>query len=416
MIGKFAAGLVAVLLALGPWLGAGVLAQQKDVIKIGMTNSFSGPLARSSTKTWQGMMVWEAWVNARGGIFVKDLNKKLPVKIVYYDDETKRENLIRLYERLATTDQVDFFFAPWGSGQTFVVAALAEKYKKIMIAHTGSAPNIYEQGNKFLIQGLIQSQVFGRPYVELIEKVDPKYKRLAMVWEDHLFPKSTAELTRAYAEKHGYQIVLFEKFPFGATDITPVLTKVKDVKPDHLYLLANIEGTILAVRQAAELKVQARSIGILDNGMVYYKDALGGKILEDIVGPVEWDTSVSYPINYGPSNKEFIELHKKRFPDAKDAFDNHTPLGLTTGLFLQKAIEEAGTLDSAKVRQVFCTMKVVTLVGPHQWDCATGKMNEPQEGGPPTIVTQWRADGSTVTVWPLPYGDVSKLRFPKKPF
>lgn len=414
MKGRLAAGVVGILFLLGTWLGEGAWAQQKDVIKVGMTNSFSGPLARSSTKTWQGVMVWEAWVNAKGGIFVKDLNKKLPVKIIFYDDETKRENLTRLYERLATSDQVDFFFSPWGSGQTFVVAALSEKYKKLMIAHTASAPRIYEQGNKYLIQGLIQSQVFGRPYVELIEKVDPQHKRLAMVWEDHLFPKSTAELTKEYAEKRGYQIVLFEKFPFGATDITPVLSKVKEVKPDHLYLLANIEGTILGVRQAAELKVSARSIGILDNGMVYYKEALGGKVLEDIVGPVEWDTSVSYPINYGPDNKEFLEWHAKRFP--RDTFDNHTPLGLNVGLFLQKAIEEAGTLDSAKVRQVFCGMKIVTLVGPHQWECETGKMKEPQDGGPPTIVTQWRADGSTVTVWPAPYGDLTKLRFPKKPF
>jgi branched-chain amino acid transport system substrate-binding protein len=413
MKAQLVAGVVAMLFLFAPWLGEAP-AQQKDVIKIGMTNSFSGPLARSSTKTWQGVMVWEAWVNAKGGIFVKDLNRKLPVKIVYYDDETKRENLIRLYERLATTDQVDFFFAPWGSGQTFVVAALSEKYKKLMIAHTGSSPSIYEHGNKYLIQGLIQSQVFGRPYVEMLEKVDPTHKRLAMVWEDHLFPKSTADLTKAYAEKQGYEIVLFEKFPFGATDITPVLTKVKDAKPDHIYILANIEGTILAVRQAAELKLNARSIGILDNGMAYYKDALGAKVLEDVVGPVEWDTSVSYPVNYGPDNKEFIEWHKKTFP--RDDFDNHTPLGLTTGLFLQKAIEEAGTLDSAKVRQVFCSMKVITLVGPHQWECATGKMNEPQYGGPPTIVTQWRADGSTVTVWPPPYGDVTKFRFPKKPF
>jgi branched-chain amino acid transport system substrate-binding protein len=235
-----------------------------------------------------------------------------------------------------------------------------------------------------------------------------------MVWEDHLFPKSTAELTKEYAEKRGYQIVLFEKFPFGATDITPVLTKVKEVSPDHLYLLANIEGSILAVRQAAELKLQARSIGILDNGMVYYKEALGGKILEDIVGPVEWDTSVNYPITYGPDNKEFMEWHTKTFP--RDAPDNHTPIGFNVGLFLQKAIEDAGTLDSVKVRQAFCAMKIVTLVGPQAWECETGKMKEPQDGGPPTIVTQWRADGSTVTVWPPPYGDEKKFRIPKKPF
>src|SRR6266850_3838123 len=112
------------LLTLGI-VGSGTLAQgQDDVIKIGMTNSFSGGLAQAASPVWRGVMVWQDWVNAQGGIMVKDRNKKMQVKVTYYDDETSRENLIRLYEKLATSDNVDFFFAPYGSGQTFVVAGL----------------------------------------------------------------------------------------------------------------------------------------------------------------------------------------------------------------------------------------------------------------------------------------------------
>ena len=62
---------------------------QDDVIKIGMTNSFSGGLAQAASPVWRGVMVWQDWVNAQGGIAVKDRgNKKLPVKVVYYDDGT----------------------------------------------------------------------------------------------------------------------------------------------------------------------------------------------------------------------------------------------------------------------------------------------------------------------------------------
>ena len=389
-------------------------ASAQDVIKIGMTNSFSGPLQNAATKVFQGARVWEEWINAQGGIFVKDKGKKLKVKIISYDDETNRENLTRLYQRLAVNDKVDFFFGPFGSGQTYVVAAMADKYKKLMITTTASSPKIYGQGYEYLVQGIMQSDEFGRPYIDLINKVDPKHKRIAFVWEDHLFPKSVANLVRKQAEGMGFKIVFFDKFPFGTQDVTPVLTRARQSKPDHYYIIANISGSILAVRQAAELKLQARSIGIMDNGMYYYRKALGGKLLNSVIGPVEWDISQNYDINYGPNNAEFEKWHKKVFKD--EPFDNHTPMGFNSGLLLQKAIEEAGTLETKKVRKVFCTLKLTTLIGPQRWECDTGMMHRPKDGGMPTLVTQWRADGSTVTVWPPAFGDLKKLVYPKVPW
>ena len=388
---------------------------QDDVIKIGMTNSFSGGLAQAVSPVWRGVMVWQDWVNAQGGIMVKDRNKRMQVKVVYHDDETNRENLIRLYEKLATSDNVDFFFAPYGSGQTFVVAGLGDKYKKFMVSTSGAAPNIYQQGYKYIVQGIMQADQFGRPYLDMLAKIDPNNKKIAMIYEDHLFPKSVATLVKDIAEKLGFQVVLFDRFPAGAQDVSAVLTRVKQLKPDHIYFMANIEGSIVGLRQMSELKVTARSIGILDNGMYYYKQALGGKTLDGIMGPVEWDMSQRYKgITLGPNNDEFLALHKKRFPGVEP--DNHTPLGTNAGIILQRAIELAGTLDSVKVRQQFCTMKLTTLMGPQAWDCETGLMKYPQDGGMPAIVTQWREDASTVTVWPPEFGDLKLLKFPVNRF
>jgi len=388
---------------------------QDDVIKIGMTNSFSGGLAQAASPVWRGVMVGQDWVNAQGGIMVKDRNKRMQVKVVYHDDETNRENLIRLYEKLATSDNVDFFFAPYGSGQTFVVAGLGDKYKKFMVSTSGAAPNIYQQGYKYIVQGIMQADQFGRPYLDMLAKIDPNNKKIAMIYEDHLFPKSVATLVKDIAEKLGFQVVLFDRFPAGAQDVSAVLTRVKQLKPDHIYFMANIEGSIVGLRQMSELKVSARSIGILDNGMYYYKQALGGKTLDGIMGPVEWDMSQRYKgITLGPNNDEFLALHKKRFPGVEP--DNHTPLGTNAGIILQRAIELAGTLDSVKVRQQFCTMKLTTLMGPQAWDCETGLMKYPQDGGMPAIVTQWREDASTVTVWPPEFGDLKLLKFPVNRF
>lgn len=61
-------------------------------------------------------------------------------------------------------------------------------------------------------------------------------------------------------------------------------------------------------------------------------------------------------------------------------------------------------------------MRVTTLIGPQAWECDTGLMKLAADGGMPTIVTQWREDGSTVTIWPPEFGDLGKLRFPVNKF
>ncbi len=401
---------------LGMVSGAAPALAQKAEIRIGMTNSFSGPLAQAATKVWQGVLAWQLYQNAQGGILVRDLGKKLPVKVIYYDDETNRQNLIRLYERLGATDDVDFFFGPFGSGQTHIVGAMSDKYKKLMVATTGSAPVIFAQGNKYIIQAVMNTKEFGRPYLDMLAKKDPQHKRLAFVWEDHLFPKSVKEEVEPLAKEYGYQIVFDDKFAFGAKDITPLLTRLKQANADHVYLLANIPGGILGLRQMSEIKMAVRSVGMLDNGMVYYREALGGSILDGVLGPVEWDISVKHNANYGPNNDEFLKWHAQavkefKFPDPK--YDNHTPAGFNSGLILARAIEAAGTLKSEKVREAFCTLTVVTLVGPQAWYCDNGMMKEAAKGGFPTIVTQWQRDGSTRTVWPVPPGDTQFLRIPK---
>src|ERR1700735_2899041 len=66
---------------------AGKPASAQDVIKIGATAALTGPYA--NVYGVQGK-IWDAWtqaINDRGGIYVKSLDKKLPVKIVYYDDQ-----------------------------------------------------------------------------------------------------------------------------------------------------------------------------------------------------------------------------------------------------------------------------------------------------------------------------------------
>ena len=88
------------------------LAQPKE-IKIGGTMAVTGTYAVEwGPKAKQFMEEWATMMNERGGVFVKEANAKLPIKLIVYDDGSNADRAVELYERLATTDKVDFFTGP----------------------------------------------------------------------------------------------------------------------------------------------------------------------------------------------------------------------------------------------------------------------------------------------------------------
>src|ERR1700674_1881234 len=76
---------------------------QPREIKIGGTMAVTGGIAVEwgpAAKTF--MEEWAKMMNERGGVFVKEANAKLPIKLIVYDDGSSPDRAVELYERLAT--------------------------------------------------------------------------------------------------------------------------------------------------------------------------------------------------------------------------------------------------------------------------------------------------------------------------
>ena len=92
--------------------------------------------------------MWLKRVNAAGGINVG--GTKMKVKLVAYDYQTNGKRAQQIAEKLITSDKVDFLAAPFGSGHTKIVAAVAERYGVPLMASVSSSLSVYNQGFKNL--------------------------------------------------------------------------------------------------------------------------------------------------------------------------------------------------------------------------------------------------------------------------
>ena len=91
------------LFASGPALAAA----PPKAIKIGITAPLTGPAAEAGVALKQGfILAMEEW-NAKGGVMLKEFNKKIPVEVLIEDCQSKPEVGVSVAEKLFTRDKVD---------------------------------------------------------------------------------------------------------------------------------------------------------------------------------------------------------------------------------------------------------------------------------------------------------------------
>jgi branched-chain amino acid transport system substrate-binding protein len=124
---KFIGFAIGSLLLLQPGVSYSQKAPQLPAqVVMGGPISLSGPYAKEGSQGLWGFQVAEKWINeVNGGIRIEE--KKIPVKYVHYDDESKKESVASLRERLIVTDGVKFIFAPYSSGLTLAGAPVTAK-------------------------------------------------------------------------------------------------------------------------------------------------------------------------------------------------------------------------------------------------------------------------------------------------
>src|SRR3984957_16483260 len=119
-------------------------------IKIGTLYASSGNFAAISMPTYAGLKFWVDQKNAEGGVFVKPFNKKIPIKLIAYDDQSNTATAATLYNQLITQDKVDLLVADSGSVLTSVAVPIARDRKVFLFDQTGTGASFFSKDNPYI--------------------------------------------------------------------------------------------------------------------------------------------------------------------------------------------------------------------------------------------------------------------------
>ena len=337
-------------------------AKDRSEILIGTNLPMTGILAGAGREQKWSYEQAVADINAKGGIFVKEYNKKLPVKLIVADDESNPGKAGKAVERLIKVDRVDMllggFAAPFG---VIPGCITAEKYKRYYHTSICLVPPWLEK--KFQWSTLFffdLEQACAVPY-QLWDKLpaDKRPKKPALLMEDTFDGRAFAGLFRSIAQKYGYQFALDEALAVGSKDYSAQIIKAKNAGVDAILIFTSDTDCITFIRQMRESNFSVSYMhGWKGTWAGEFYKALG-KDGQYILCDGFWSMDFPYP-----GAKELGERYYKDFEKYS------VSVGATYALcqVLWQAIEKAGTLDGAKVRQAVLDGKYETVMGPVQYD------------------------------------------------
>lgn len=384
---------LALIIAAG---GVSVQAQgDKTEVVIGYTISQTGRFSTEAAEVERGYTLWREEVNGQGGLFVKDLNKKLPLRFVVYDDKSDASTAAKLYERLITVDKVDLLLTPWGSGINFAITAVTEKHGHPAILTSASSDGIYSRGFKRIFLASELASRDAMPLADYLISMKDRIKTVAILYENFIFSETVRASFVKLIEGKGFEIVMDEKYPLGAQNFLGLLAKAKAANPDALIVFDIMPASIYVTRQMKEIGLQPKFYYVLIGPM--YKEFIElGAMAEGAVEHGFWHPSLPFP-----GVKEFARAYEKRWGRLPTSDASHA---YTATQVLTQAIARAGTLNHDKLTEVLHREEFQTVGGPYRYD----------EAGRNIVDKQFLAqvqNGKRVIVWPKDLAE-APLRFP----
>jgi len=388
--------IIAVVAGLVYWYTSTAPAQPplppKSSVKIGASLPLSGILAAGCTIEIPPCLKMIADdYNAKGGVYVPEYGKRLPIELVIYDCKSDIETLMRQYEKLIVEDKVDFIVGTWSTAFNFAIVPLAEKYKHPLIVFAGQSQQLASDVKagklKYTFLVLPQSHVLGKHVADYLEYL--KADRIAIIYINdlHGIENGGAIYSALYAK--GKIPLIYESYPMGVTDLSPLIKKLIDAKIDTLVACAYPDDGILLIKQCMEL-------GFSPKIWVDGPGAIFPALTVDIFGPeVMKGISHYHGARCFKDDPKFMRFYERWYNYSGTYPPNGEMRQYAAYEMLLQAIEKYG-LDREKVRNALATETFNTLLGPARF-LPGDYLDFPRQG----FIGQWQGDVIDEVVWPL---------------
>lgn len=388
---------VAAVAAIGLAGALPAAAQAPGPVRIGSTLALTGPLSATALVH-----------KLAGEIYVEDLNKRggllgRQVEWIVRDDQSRPDLARTLYEQLVTSEKVDLLMGPYATGAILSAIGVAQRYNKMLISHTMGIPSLAKYDMHFPAWSLgpDPAQTVPTTVFEGLAQTNKPPKTVAVVTSKFPSIHFLSLGAREIIKKRGLTEVLFLEWEFGNRDFGPIAARVKDAKPDLVWVGdIGLEGNMLLeamkkIDYEPPLHIHLYPApGPLANAPEG-KNALSLTIFEEHA-----------PYTNDPVAAQFVKTFGERAKQAGlpyTAVETQAAASYTAWQILEASIVATKSFDDRKMADWLKANQVKTIHGTLRFDKGNNfgddlmRMKQVQDGRWVTVwPKEWAAPGATI--------------------
>lgn len=365
-------------------------------IAIGVVLPITGREGKPGQYQREGIELAIKQINEKGGILVKELDKKLPIREVFYDDSSDQAKSAAFAERAMSSDNVVAVIGAYSTALGEAESVMPDRYQVPWITTGAAASTIFNHGYQYAFGTLSPTNLLGSTTAEYLGTLVDQGKlskglKLALALENTDHGVDYGNGIKEWIQQHpGYFVVVFsENFDLGSPDFSGLLQKVKSANADIFLADAHLQDYITMHRQYLQSGMHHLMISYGARGPESDARKALGDGVDYIFAGIWWSRSLPYP-----QVKKFNEDYKTYTGHEPDSWYPATAYDAMRAL--AKAIENAGTLNKTAIRDALRKVQLNDSLLPGQVlkFQANGQINTP------FVIVQNKPGGKVDIVFP----------------
>ena len=347
------------LLAITLAAGLSAASWAADAVKIGLVLPMTGPFAAYGKQIEHGVRLYLAtYGDTYGG---------RKVELIIKDDSpgTAGDVSKRLAQELVVKDKVDILAGFGLTPSAFAVAPVATEAKKAMVVMNAATSAVTTKSN-YIVRTSMTLPQNSAPIAMWAAKNGIK-KAFTLVADYGPGQDAETQFKKSFSAAGG-EIVGDVRSPVQNPDFAPFLQKIKDAKPDAVFIfLPPGAQTIAFMKGYKERGLDSAGIKLISTGDLPDEDILDA-LGDAALGLV---TSFHYSeAHKSPENKAYTEAYYKAYPKDRP---NFMSVGGYDGMHLIAEVlkKTNGNTDGDKFVEAARGLKWVSPRGPISIDAAT---------------------------------------------
>jgi branched-chain amino acid transport system substrate-binding protein len=357
-------------------------AEAPKTIKVGVMISLTGPDFQTGGPAKIGYELAVDEINKSGGVMVKAFGKKIPLELVLLDMETNPEKAV------ARAEAFNAQGVPICVGTTLVgaVAEIFEKNKLPVIASIMTINAVMERGfkNFFNIgtQNSDVAQAVFDTFAALPKGTMPT--KWAFIKETSDFSTELFVFAKQQAAKRGITVTYEGQYAMMTPDMSALINGAKNSGAEVVFSFPTPPDAITMLKQMAQLGYKPKA-----NIMLRASDDPSwgklGAMGDYAIGSPDWHPALNFP-----GVKELNAAVKAKTGQATNPTTGPAYASIKVAA---AAIEKAGSLDRAAIRDALAKTDMDTVVGHVKFNAKNERVNALR----PAV--QWQG-GNMEMVWP----------------